>query len=75
MLNFIPLSFFSGHRTLFVGVRMPMGRESHRHHRPHSSKHRRRSEKMRAESVAQEDGNTESTLASHGESNNSLGNK
>uniref|UniRef100_A0A8C1FUV2 Anion exchange protein n=1 Tax=Cyprinus carpio carpio TaxID=630221 RepID=A0A8C1FUV2_CYPCA len=44
-----------GHRTLFVGVRMPMGRQSHRHHRPHSSKHRRRAERMRAGSVAQED--------------------
>ncbi|XP_048055354.1 electroneutral sodium bicarbonate exchanger 1 [Megalobrama amblycephala] len=54
-----------GHRTLFVGVRMPMGRQSHRHHRPHSSKHRRKSERMRAESVSQEDGNTESTSASH----------
>ncbi|XP_051562776.1 electroneutral sodium bicarbonate exchanger 1-like isoform X2 [Myxocyprinus asiaticus] len=54
-----------GHRTLFVGVRMPMGRESHRHHRPHSSKHRRRSERMRSGSVAQEEGNTESTSASH----------
>ncbi|XP_051985615.1 electroneutral sodium bicarbonate exchanger 1-like [Xyrauchen texanus] len=54
-----------GHRTLFVGVRMPMGRESHRHHRPHSSKHRRRSERMRSGSVAQEEGNTETTSASH----------
>uniref|UniRef100_A0A8C2HF41 Anion exchange protein n=1 Tax=Cyprinus carpio TaxID=7962 RepID=A0A8C2HF41_CYPCA len=34
-----------GHRTLFVGVRMPMGRQSHRHHRPHSSKHRRRADR------------------------------
>ncbi|RXN03768.1 electroneutral sodium bicarbonate exchanger 1-like isoform X1 [Labeo rohita] len=54
-----------GHRTLFVGVRMPMGRQSHRHHRPHSSKHRRRAERMRAGSVAQEDINTESTTTSH----------
>lgn len=34
--------FFSGHRTLYVGVRMPLGRQSHRHHRPHGQKHRRR---------------------------------
>ncbi|XP_043098244.1 electroneutral sodium bicarbonate exchanger 1 [Puntigrus tetrazona] len=54
-----------GHRTLFVGVRMPMGRQSHRHHRPHSSKHRRRAERMRAGSVAQEEMNTESTATSH----------
>ncbi|XP_051996414.1 electroneutral sodium bicarbonate exchanger 1-like [Xyrauchen texanus] len=52
-----------GHRTMFVGVRMPMGRQSHRHHRPHSSKHRRRSERMRSGSVTQEEGNT-STSAS-----------
>uniref|UniRef100_A0A671M9K2 Anion exchange protein n=1 Tax=Sinocyclocheilus anshuiensis TaxID=1608454 RepID=A0A671M9K2_9TELE len=54
-----------GHRTLFVGVRMPMGRQSHRHHRPHSSKHRRRAERTRAGTVAQEDMNTESTATSH----------
>ncbi|CAG06723.1 unnamed protein product, partial [Tetraodon nigroviridis] len=29
-----------GHRTLFVGVRMP--RQSHRHHKTHSSRHRKR---------------------------------
>nr|XP_025139979.1 electroneutral sodium bicarbonate exchanger 1 isoform X4 [Bubalus bubalis] len=34
--------FFSGHRTLYVGVRMPLGRQSHRHHRTHGQKHRRR---------------------------------
>uniref|UniRef100_A0A8C4LGY6 Anion exchange protein n=1 Tax=Equus asinus asinus TaxID=83772 RepID=A0A8C4LGY6_EQUAS len=31
-----------GHRTLYVGVRMPLGRQSHRHHRAHGQKHRRR---------------------------------
>uniref|UniRef100_A0A669EQ50 Anion exchange protein n=1 Tax=Oreochromis niloticus TaxID=8128 RepID=A0A669EQ50_ORENI len=31
---------FSGHRTLFVGVRMP--RQSHRHHKGHGSRHRKR---------------------------------
>ncbi|XP_005006522.2 electroneutral sodium bicarbonate exchanger 1 isoform X1 [Cavia porcellus] len=31
-----------GHRTLYVGVRMPLGRQSHRHHRTHGQKHRRR---------------------------------
>lgn len=35
-------SFFTGHRTLYVGVRMPLVRPSHRHHRPHSQKHRKR---------------------------------
>ncbi|XP_054668286.1 electroneutral sodium bicarbonate exchanger 1-like [Grus americana] len=29
-----------GHRTLYVGVRMPLVRQSQRHHRPHSQKHR-----------------------------------
>ncbi|XP_074931616.1 electroneutral sodium bicarbonate exchanger 1-like [Phalacrocorax aristotelis] len=31
-----------GHRTLYVGVRVPLGRRSHRHHRPHSQKPRER---------------------------------
>ncbi|KAI1891187.1 hypothetical protein AGOR_G00162370 [Albula goreensis] len=31
-----------GHRTLFVGVRMPLSRQTHRHHRPHSSRCRKR---------------------------------
>ncbi|XP_056371064.1 electroneutral sodium bicarbonate exchanger 1 isoform X2 [Oenanthe melanoleuca] len=31
-----------GHRTLYVGVRMPLGRQSHRHHRAHGQKHRKR---------------------------------
>ncbi|NXN92607.1 S4A8 protein, partial [Rhinopomastus cyanomelas] len=31
-----------GHRTLYVGVRMPLVRQSHRHHRPHSQRHRKR---------------------------------
>uniref|UniRef100_W5MIF2 Anion exchange protein n=1 Tax=Lepisosteus oculatus TaxID=7918 RepID=W5MIF2_LEPOC len=35
-----------GHRTLYVGVRMPLGRQSHRHHRPHGQRHRKR-ERMR----------------------------
>ncbi len=54
-----------------MGVRMPMGRQSHRHHRQHSSKHRRRAERMPAGSVAQEDMDTESTATSHGENDNS----
>uniref|UniRef100_A0A803VGG8 Anion exchange protein n=1 Tax=Ficedula albicollis TaxID=59894 RepID=A0A803VGG8_FICAL len=32
----------SGHRTLYVGVRMPLVRQSHRHHRAHGQRHRRR---------------------------------
>ncbi|XP_035244180.1 electroneutral sodium bicarbonate exchanger 1 isoform X1 [Anguilla anguilla] len=43
-----------GHRTLFVGVRMPLGRQSHRHHRPHGSRHRKR-DRTRG-GVAQEEG-------------------
>lgn len=31
-----------GHRTLYVGVRMPLGKQSHRHHRTHGQKHRKR---------------------------------
>uniref|UniRef100_A0A803V913 Anion exchange protein n=1 Tax=Ficedula albicollis TaxID=59894 RepID=A0A803V913_FICAL len=31
-----------GHRTLYVGVRMPLVRQSHRHHRAHGQRHRRR---------------------------------
>ncbi|TRY54963.1 hypothetical protein DNTS_020724 [Danionella cerebrum] len=55
-----------GHRTLFVGVRMPMDRPSHRHHRAHSSKHRRRSERIRpGSSSVQEDENAENSSASH----------
>uniref|UniRef100_A0AAQ4Q0V1 Anion exchange protein n=1 Tax=Gasterosteus aculeatus aculeatus TaxID=481459 RepID=A0AAQ4Q0V1_GASAC len=37
-----------GHRALFVGVRMPM--QSHRHHKPHGSRHRKRD--RRAGSIA-----------------------
>lgn len=33
---------FPGHRTLYVGVRMPLVRQGHRHHRAHSQKHRKR---------------------------------
>ncbi|XP_036426744.1 electroneutral sodium bicarbonate exchanger 1 isoform X1 [Colossoma macropomum] len=49
-----------GHRTLFVGVRMPLGRPSHRHHRTHSSKHRKR-ERVRAGSLAPDAENTDDT--------------
>ncbi|XP_034268127.1 electroneutral sodium bicarbonate exchanger 1 isoform X2 [Pantherophis guttatus] len=31
-----------GHRTLYVGVRMPLVKQGHRHHRPHGPKHRKR---------------------------------
>ncbi|KAK2858257.1 hypothetical protein Q7C36_006176 [Tachysurus vachellii] len=48
------------HRTLFVGVRMPLGRQSHRHHRPHSSKHRRR-ERTRTGSLVQDSDLTETS--------------
>ncbi|KAI5109492.1 electroneutral sodium bicarbonate exchanger 1 isoform X1 [Silurus meridionalis] len=51
------------HRTLFVGVRMPLGRQSHRHHKAHS-KHRRR-ERARTGSLAPDTDLTESTDTSH----------
>lgn len=48
---------FQGHRTLYVGVRMPLGRQSHRHHRTHGGKHRKRD---RMKGVIQEEGHDES---------------
>ncbi|XP_069043161.1 electroneutral sodium bicarbonate exchanger 1 isoform X2 [Lepisosteus oculatus] len=47
-----------GHRTLYVGVRMPLGRQSHRHHRPHGQRHRKR-ERMRG--TAPEEGPSHDT--------------
>lgn len=39
--------FFSlllpGHRTLYIGVHVPLGRRSHRRHRHHGHRHRKRS--------------------------------
>uniref|UniRef100_A0AAY5F0P1 Anion exchange protein n=1 Tax=Electrophorus electricus TaxID=8005 RepID=A0AAY5F0P1_ELEEL len=32
-----------GHRTLYIGVHVPLGRRSHRRHRHHSNRHRKRS--------------------------------
>uniref|UniRef100_A0A8C3GKL8 Anion exchange protein n=1 Tax=Cairina moschata TaxID=8855 RepID=A0A8C3GKL8_CAIMO len=46
-----------GHRTLYVGVQMPLVRQSHRHHRPRSQKHRKRE---RAKGAAPEDQDTPS---------------
>ncbi|XP_072309037.1 electroneutral sodium bicarbonate exchanger 1 [Eucyclogobius newberryi] len=40
-----------GHRALYVGVGMP--RQSHRHHRPHGSKHRRRERRAGSTSTQQ----------------------
>lgn len=37
----LPLS--SGHRTLYIGVHVPLGRRSHRRHRHHGHRHRKRS--------------------------------
>ncbi|XP_014116061.1 PREDICTED: electroneutral sodium bicarbonate exchanger 1 [Pseudopodoces humilis] len=42
-----------GHRTLYVGVRMPLVRQSHRHHRAHSQKHRKREREKDAVPVEQ----------------------
>ncbi|XP_018102990.2 electroneutral sodium bicarbonate exchanger 1 [Xenopus laevis] len=47
-----------GHRTLYVGVRMPSGRQSHRHHRTHGQKHRKRD---RMKGVIQEEGHDDSS--------------
>uniref|UniRef100_A0A4W6FIU9 Anion exchange protein n=1 Tax=Lates calcarifer TaxID=8187 RepID=A0A4W6FIU9_LATCA len=45
------LASFPGHRTLFVGVRMP--RQSHRHHKAHGSRHRKRDRKSGSISIQQ----------------------
>ncbi|XP_032368782.1 electroneutral sodium bicarbonate exchanger 1 isoform X2 [Etheostoma spectabile] len=51
-----------GHRTLFVGVRMP--RQSHRHHKAHGSRHRKRD--RRAGSIAtQQSEDSETATSSH----------
>ncbi|KAG7278864.1 hypothetical protein CRUP_036378 [Coryphaenoides rupestris] len=51
-----------GHRTLFVGVRMP--RQGHRHHKPHSSRHRKRD--RRAGSIASQPSEaSETSTATH----------
>ncbi|XP_043938104.1 electroneutral sodium bicarbonate exchanger 1 [Protopterus annectens] len=42
-----------GHRTLYVGVRMPLGKQSHRHQRAHGQKHRKRD---RMKEAIQEEG-------------------
>uniref|UniRef100_A0A672IXW9 Anion exchange protein n=1 Tax=Salarias fasciatus TaxID=181472 RepID=A0A672IXW9_SALFA len=49
-----------GHRTLFVGVRMP--RQSHRHHKTHGSRHRKRDK--RAGSIATQQSEENDTTAS-----------
>ncbi|TNM89015.1 hypothetical protein fugu_005269 [Takifugu bimaculatus] len=51
-----------GHRTLFVGVRMP--RQSHRHHKPHGSRHRKR-EKRTGSIVTQQSEESVTITSSH----------
>uniref|UniRef100_A0A4W6FHE6 Anion exchange protein n=1 Tax=Lates calcarifer TaxID=8187 RepID=A0A4W6FHE6_LATCA len=51
-----------GHRTLFVGVRMP--RQSHRHHKAHGSRHRKRDRKSGSISIQQSEG-SETTTSTH----------
>ncbi|KAM7005716.1 electroneutral sodium bicarbonate exchanger 1 isoform 2-T2 [Tautogolabrus adspersus] len=51
-----------GHRTLFVGVRMP--RQSHRHHKAHSSRHRKR-DRRAGSNATQQSEETETTSSSH----------
>uniref|UniRef100_A0A673BUS9 Anion exchange protein n=1 Tax=Sphaeramia orbicularis TaxID=375764 RepID=A0A673BUS9_9TELE len=48
-----------GHRTLFVGVRMP--RQSHRHHKTHSSRHRKRDRRAGSIATQQSEGTEKST--------------
>ncbi|XP_076012952.1 electroneutral sodium bicarbonate exchanger 1 [Genypterus blacodes] len=48
-----------GHRTLFVGVRMP--RQSHRHHKPHSSRHRKRDRRAGSSATLQSEGSETTT--------------
>lgn len=36
-------ALFPGHRTLYIGVHVPLGRRSHRRHRHHGHRHRKRS--------------------------------
>ncbi|XP_061779626.1 electroneutral sodium bicarbonate exchanger 1 isoform X1 [Nerophis lumbriciformis] len=43
-----------GHRTLFVGVRMP--RQSHRHHKAHGSRHRKKDRRAGSISTPQSEG-------------------
>ncbi|KAG7215223.1 hypothetical protein INR49_022683 [Caranx melampygus] len=52
-----------GHRTLFVGVRMP--RQSHRHHKAHGSRHRRREKRAGSSGATQQSEGTETTASSH----------
>uniref|UniRef100_A0AAQ4NRX2 Anion exchange protein n=1 Tax=Gasterosteus aculeatus aculeatus TaxID=481459 RepID=A0AAQ4NRX2_GASAC len=52
------LASFSGHRALFVGVRMPM--QSHRHHKPHGSRHRKRDRRAGSIATQQSEENTPS---------------
>ncbi|XP_038144008.1 electroneutral sodium bicarbonate exchanger 1 isoform X2 [Cyprinodon tularosa] len=51
-----------GHRTLFVGVRMP--RQSHRHHRPHGSCHRKK-DKRAGSITTQQSEESEAAASSH----------
>uniref|UniRef100_G1KLH8 Anion exchange protein n=1 Tax=Anolis carolinensis TaxID=28377 RepID=G1KLH8_ANOCA len=49
-----------GHRTLYVGVRMPLVRQAHRHHRNHGQKHRKRDRVKESVSEDQESHDTPS---------------
>lgn len=37
------LLLLTGHRTLYIGVHVPLGRKTHRRHRHHGHRHRKRS--------------------------------
>ncbi|KAF6737640.1 Electroneutral sodium bicarbonate exchanger 1 [Oryzias melastigma] len=51
-----------GHRTLYVGVRMP--RQSHRHHKPHGSRHRKR-ERRAGSNATQQSEDSEASFPIH----------
>ncbi|KAM9409833.1 electroneutral sodium bicarbonate exchanger 1 [Pholidichthys leucotaenia] len=51
-----------GHRTLFVGLRMP--RQSHRHHKAHGSRHRKRDRRASSITTQQSDG-VDTNASSH----------
>lgn len=62
-ITFLFPASFSGHRTLFVGVRMP--RQSHRHHKTHGSRHRKREKRM-GSIVTQQSEESVTITSSHG---------
>uniref|UniRef100_A0A4W5KFU1 Anion exchange protein n=1 Tax=Hucho hucho TaxID=62062 RepID=A0A4W5KFU1_9TELE len=46
LIIFISLWLHLGHRTLYIGVHVPIGKKSHRRHRHHGHRHRKRSREL-----------------------------